>query len=514
MRRQPGTDARHAVDDVADDTGPGAGADDTRPSAGTDLVDDVDPAGPDRDLEAAVVAAFATGAQVDARGGRVEADVLARLLLSDPDAAGGRVPAVRLRDAVVTGRLDLSFAEVAFPVHLERCVLAEAPRLTGASTRSLELVGCTLPGVEARLVCVRGDLRLTASRVEGPTNLENAEITGTLQLSGARLIRPGGRALSAGGMVVGGGVLGRHGLTVEGEARLIGARIDGGVLLEGASFSHPDGTALCLDEVVTNRIVLSGGFRTDGELRLRGAQVSGEVSLFDARLRARDRALRARGMTAGELVLVPAEVTGLVDLSRVHVGALRDRATSWPAELRLDGFTYEHLLPVGPPVDVVGRCGWLRRDAERYRPQPYEQLAAYYRRLGHDDDARRVLLAKERRRRATLGPVARTAGYVLDGLVGYGYRSWLAAVWLSVLVAGGTAVFGAVPPAPIDPQHRPHFTALIYTVDLLIPIGAFGLRTTYDPVGWTRWVADALIAAGWILATALVAGVSRRVGRD
>jgi hypothetical protein len=247
---------------------------------------------------------------------------------------------------------------------------------------------------------------------------------------------------------------------------------------------------------------------------MRGAQVSGVVNLWAARLHAPERALRARSLTAGELVLVPGRVSGLVDLSRAQVGALRDSEDSWPDQLRLDGFTYDHLLPAGRPVDVRGRCRWLNRDAESYRPQPYEQLAAYYRRLGHDDDARRVLLAKERRRRRTVHPLARTGGYLLDGLVGYGYRSWLAGLWLAVLVAIGTGVFSAVPPVAIDPAHRPHFTALVYTVDLLIPIGAFGLRTAYDPVGGTRWVADVLIAAGWILATALVAGVSRRIGRD
>jgi hypothetical protein len=74
--------------------------------------------------------------------------------------------------------------------------------------------------------------------------------------------------------------------------------------------------------------------------------------------------------------------------------------------------------------------------------------------------------------------------------------------------------FSTVEPLAIDPGHAPRFSAFIYTADLLIPIGAFGLRGAYDPVGWTSWVADVLIAAGWILATALVAGVSRRIGRD
>lgn len=467
------------------------------------------------DAEQAVMAGFATGAIVDVHGEPVRAAVISALLLHGPQTpAVGTVPAVRLRDACVTGCLDVAFAEVACPVRLEGCTFEEAPRWTGASTRTLELIDCRLPGLEARLLVVRGDLRLTGSVCQGLLSLENAEISGTLQLSSARLECPGGRALSGGGMSVGGGLIGRDGLVVDGEARLIGARVDGGVLLEQARFSNPTGTALCLDELVTNRVALNGGFTADGEVQLRGAQVSGEVSFWGARLSAPQRAVRARGMTAGELVLVPEEVRGLVDLSRVRLGALRDSSATWPAELRLDGFGYDHLIPVGPPVDVGGRCRWLTLDRQEYRPQPYEQLAEYYRRLGHDDDARRVLLAKERRRRATLHPIERVGGYLLDGLVGYGYRSWLAAIWLSVLVAVGTSVFSAVPPEAIDPQRRPDFTALVYTVDLLIPIGAFGLRTAFAPVGATVWVADGLIAAGWILATALVAGVSRRIGRD
>lgn len=464
--------------------------------------------------ERAVTEAFATGVCVDVGGAPVRATVIASLLLGQAEPSAGAVPGVQVQRAKITGRLDVAFAEIGCPVRFDGCVFEQVPRLTGASTRTLELTGCTLPGFEGRLLSVRGDLRLNRSQVTGQISLENADVTGTLQLTGLRVTCPGGRAISAGGVVVRGGLVGRGRLGVQGEARFIGARVDGGVLLEGARFSHPGGTALCLDDLVTNRVMLSDGFTAEGELRIRNAQVSGELSLRGARLLAAQRALRARGMTAGELVMLPAEVTGLVDLSRVQVGALRDSVETWPEHLRLDGLGYDHLLPVGPPIDVRGRCRWLRRDPQEYRPHPYEQLAAYYRRLGHDDDARRVLLAKERRRRDTLPPVARISGYLLDGLVGYGYRSWLAGVWLAVLVLLGTAVFSSARPEAIDPTHRPHFTALVYTVDLLIPIGAFGLRTAYDPLGWTRWVADALIAAGWILATALVAGVSRRIGRD
>lgn len=444
----------------------------------------------------------------------VRAEVLSSLLRREPHLVNGRMPALRLRGARITGDLALSFSRIDVPIHLHDCLLDAAGDVTGAAVRTIELRRCRMPGLEARLLEVAGDLRIADCEVNGCLMVENARISGSFSVGGTRLTNPGARALSGGGMTIGGGLFGRRGLYVEGTLRIIGARVEGGVFLEGAVLHSPGSVALCADEVVTTRIVCTDGFDIDGEVQLRRAQVSGEVNLYAATLRSPGKAVRARGLAAGELILMPEAVSGLVDLSRARLGAIRDSARSWPEKLRLDGTTYEHLLPVGEPVDVRARCRWLHRDAGSYRPQPYEQLADYYRRLGHDDDARRVLLAKQRRRRQTLNPLARLVGYLLDGLVGYGYRAWLAAVWLGVLLAAGTAVFGVWTPLALDPAHQPHFDAFVYTLDLLIPIGAFGLRVAYVPVGGTRWVAYALIAAGWILATALVAGVSRSLRRE
>ena len=157
---------------------------------------------------------------------------------------------------------------------------------------------------------------------------------------------------------------------------------------------------------------------------------------------------------------------------------------------------------------------WLQLDGGRYRPQPYEQLAAFYRRIGHDHDARRVLLAKQRARRTTLRPYAKAWAYLLDATVGYGYRPWLAGIWLVVLLGIGTLVFVINGPRPLSPGHDPHFNSFIYTLDLLIPIGPFGLRNTYSPSDFGQWIAYALIIAGWVLATAVIAGISRVLRRD
>jgi hypothetical protein len=100
-------------------------------------------------------------------------------------------------------------------------------------------------------------------------------------------------------------------------------------------------------------------------------------------------------------------------------------------------------------------------------------------------------------------------GRLLDWTVGYGYRPWLAAVWLVALLAIGTVVFAIDPPHALRGGPVPPFNAFIYTLDLLIPLAAFGLRDAYASAGAAQWLADALIGAGWILATAVIAGVTR-----
>lgn len=49
---------------------------------------------------------------------------------------------------------------------------------------------------------------------------------------------------------------------------------------------------------------------------------------------------------------------------------------------------------------------WIGRHPS-YAAQPYEQLAAWYWQIGHADDARRGLTAKQRHHRRTLGLPAR-----------------------------------------------------------------------------------------------------------
>jgi hypothetical protein len=147
-------------------------------------------------------------------------------------------------------------------------------------------------------------------------------------------------------------------------------------------------------------------------------------------------------------------------------------------------------------------------------PYAYEQLAAAYRRVGDDAGARAVQLAKHRRHRATLSWYARIWGHVQDATVGYGFRPTRAMAWLAALLLVGTVAYGLHHPRPVEPGKAPDFHAAVYTLDLLLPIIDFGQEKAFNPHGGYQWLAYLLIAAGWLLATTVVTGVTRAVSRQ
>jgi hypothetical protein len=284
--------------------------------------------------------------------------------------------------------------------------------------------------------------------------------------------------------------------------------MNGGLFLEGTVLRNPGRLALdAQNMVVEDAAELSHGFTTEGTVRLRGCRVNGTLSFSKAILRSPGRgALHASHSQIDELIFAPAEpVVGWVSLTYSRIGVILDSPATWPAVLRLNGLVYDSLRG-GPPA---ARLDWVSR-GEEFNPQVYEQLAAWFRGSGHDELARRTQLAKLRARRSTLRWGGRLWSHLLDWTVGYGYRPWMAAMWLGLLLAAGSTVFSIEPPHALKaPGEQPHLHTFVYTLDLLIPIGTFGQRDAWQPVGWTQWLAYTLIAAGWILATALIAGATR-----
>jgi hypothetical protein len=205
---------------------------------------------------------------------------------------------------------------------------------------------------------------------------------------------------------------------------------------------------------------------------------------------------------------------GRILLSGSQFGALTDTPDTWPdaARIALGGMTYS-VLRSTRPMSLAQRLEWLANATPDYEPQPYEQLAAAYRASGQDEEARSVLLAKQRRNRETLRLPGRTWGYVQDAAIGYGYRPTRALGWLVALIAIGTLVFSLDRPTPIKSDEHPHWNAFFYTLDLLLPVVSFGQDSAWNPGGWTQWVAYLLILLGWVLAGAAAAGATRVLNR-
>lgn len=260
-------------------------------------------------------------------------------------------------------------------------------------------------------------------------------------------------------------------------------------------------------DIVCDDLILTG------EMRLNGSKIAGQLSLDQARLaNPGGVALTARETRASAMLLRPAaSIAGLVDLGYSQIDIIRDDPGSWPERLNLNGLTYRTLEP---RLAARDRLRWLARDSDRHEPQPYEQLAASYIAAGQSAEARRVLYNRERQQRATKTPFGKAWSLLQDVTVAYGYKPWRAVLWLAVLLIIGSVVYGIVPPPALQPHAAPHFNAVIYTLDLLIPVVDFGQRGAFNPSGAEQWLSYLLIASGWILATTVATGIARVLNRQ
>jgi hypothetical protein len=490
-------------------------------------------AGVEQELRVAML----TGRLVDWRTGDPEADnpvhgadwdaqrtVLAPLLAELlTDAQGPRRPrALRLAGARIVGQLELGAADLVCPLLLGDCWLAEPVVLAEARAPALRLPGCHLSAVSADQLTTRGNLELTNGfTAHGGVSLFGAHIGGVLDLSGATLANPNGPALHADGLTIDQHMICRDGFNATGEVRLAAAHIGGVVDLSGATLANPNGPALYADGLTIDQdMICRDGFNATGEVRLVGAQMSGQLDFSGATLtNPYGHALHLQELRAGALLLRNlTEPPALIEFTHAQVTALVDEPGSWPREAILDGFVYDDLYE-NRPVKAHQRLGLLGRNPRGYSPQPYEQLATVYRRAGRDQDARTVAIAKQRARRQTLGPAERLWSLLLDALVGYGYRTWLAVVWLAGLWVVGWAAF--------DRAHAHHelvlakpgeahssFHGAVYALDTLLPVVDLRQQAVWIPRGWVQWWASASILAGWVLTTAVVAALTGLLKRD
>ncbi|MFD9356563.1 oxidoreductase [Streptomyces sp. NPDC060031] len=479
----------------------------------------------------------------------VRAQVVARLLLHGPPPVPGRVASLKLRGVRITGRLDLSGGTVSPYVEIQSCRFDSEIQLSEARFGTLRLMNCAIPRLEAARLHTEGDLHMPRCRVARGIRLTDAQIGTDLLISQAVVQRDNkGRAIAADGMSVAQDFQGEL-LETYGEVSLRGAKVGVSMNLRGARLRNPYGRrALNAPQLTVERTLYltsialgytpgdSGSstppyglgqtptrgqraqrFECRGGLRLDDGRFGDAVDFYGARfLLAEDQEVSLRRIQTPELRFVGEQPEhGRVVVSGAKVVKLVDTSTSWPGPGRvsMEGFAYENLVPRGH-FPLSRRLAWVEAATPEYSPEPYERLAAVLRASGEDADAREVLLAKQRRRRATLPPAVKAWGYLQDWTVVYGYRPGRAALWMAVLWAAGTLLFSwhREPPA-IKADEHPQWDPALYALDLLLPVIDLGQQDQWKLQGGWQWGAAALVILGWILATTVAAGASRLLRR-
>ena len=402
---------------------------------------------------------------------RIRASFLRWLILGAEGAARGpHETGVRVQGAFIesdgpegdgTRGLNLAGCAVAWDIALFSCQFENGPWFFGARLAGLYLDESWVPGLVADRLETRRGLHLrNGFESDGAVRLLGARIGGNLDCFGAKLRNEGGFALVADGLTTIGGVFLRDGFESDGAIRLHGAQIGADLDCGGAKLLNSGGKTLHADRLTTTGgVFLTNGLESDGEIRLPGARISGNLDCNGAKMsNARTNALTAAGARiAGTLFLRGGpSVIGAIDLANAEIGDFNDDPACWPkaqGEVVLDRCVYGGFT--GGGVDPATRIDWLdRQDPARFGktfwPQPWEQCAKVLREMGHPEDARAVLIAKEARQRAARrarmarGPGRALRGawdWVLGKTVRYGRQPTLAFVWLLGLWMLGTGVF-------------------------------------------------------------------------
>ncbi|MCH8244246.1 MAG: hypothetical protein IH897_16790, partial [Planctomycetes bacterium] len=414
---------------------------------------------------------------------------------------------VQIKGARIDGELDLSFAKIEFPLAIEHSAIPRGMVMQRCHLYALFLAGTHTGPINADGLRVEHDLHMRDGfHAAGEVRLLNATISGTLDCGNSHFSNPDGVALNADAIDVKGSVFLRNEFKAEGEVRLLSSTIGHDLDCENGNFSNPDGNALIADGIdVKGTVLLRNEFKAEGAVRLLGAMIGSDLECDNSRFSKPNGValqadkikvsgsvfLREQFRAEGDVVFDGATVGrsfqwwGVKDsdrcrlrLSSAKIGTLWDEEESWPATLFLDGLVYDRLYS-DAPTDSDSRLRWLKRQGYgkgKFVPQPYVQLAKVLQEMGHEADARRILIAKQKdpARVAALTIPARIWHHLLGLTIGYGYRPSRALWWIVGFIALGAVLFqiGAdnnVFQKTIEGE-PPAFNTFVYSLDSFVPL--------------------------------------------
>ena len=489
-------------------------------------------------------------------------------------ASNGNVAAIDLDSAVVKGsfflREGITKGEVSFVI----------AKIHGNVEFNRSLLAGTdeVPAIEASGVEINGNVFLSDGfKSENGVDLHHAKIDGALQCNGEFVGNDRAAAINIGFAKIGRFLYCQGGLFIgtekelaleannvevknsvylrsarnssasvkdrflaEGGVDLTNAKIDGQFSCEGGKFVGSEKVlALNANGVeVKGGVFVTNGFRAVGQVSFRTAKIDKDFQLQGGHFSSQmNPALDLRGAKAGTLV------------NTTKSGSRH----GWPHDgfLLVDGLVYESISSITHPESDF-QLGWIGlQPHERFQPQPFEQLAAVLRKMGLDEDARKVMIAKneEHARYVQWRPEWLWYGPV-GWLIEYGYDPWRP-FWISLgLILIGWAVFrrgyarGLIAPTeetecviwnykivPVSPVFKvypkvskacPKFNAFVYSLETFVPLVKLGIADHWGPSanayfpkkGWPmtgehlRGYLWWHMIAGWVLSALWVGGIT------
>ncbi len=383
-------------------------------------------------------------------------------------------------------------------------------------------------------ITTKGNFFLRGIESTGEFWLVGANIGGNLECTGAKFINVKGESFNSGTMITKGTVFLR-GIESRGIFGLIGANIGGNLECHDAKFINTKGESFIGDTITTKGDIFLNQIESKGEFRLVSTHIGGDLYCAGASFQNREEtALRlTQAQIDGRLCLDGIkEIIGILMMPNVKASALRDDAESWPDQgnLIINGFEYDSFAEA-TPSDLDKRLEWLKLQPEgEYIPQPYQQLAKVYRKMGRDTDAKKVLLEKERMRRryGDIGKLAKSWGWFLDVTIGYGYQIGKTLGIVAVIIALGAFIFGfsncyniiQLTSEGTTEKALLEFSPLFYSIDVFVPFldlrqeNHWMVNANVKWGGWVQLYCYLHIISGWVFSTLLVASFTGLIRRE
>lgn len=192
---------------------------------------------------------------------------------------------IAIRKAKISGKLDLEYADIQFPLWFKTCEFDEVLQINSARLAALHLVDSTLPGIIGYNAQIAGSVWLSdMSTFTGEVNFRNAHIGGMLKCSQGHFLSEDEFAIRADGLTVKGTVYFDDKFKATSRVILKNATIGGSLECSDGSFSVVDSSeekdkyAFCAIGIgVRGEVKLDGEFSCVGGVVLDYASIGGHL---------------------------------------------------------------------------------------------------------------------------------------------------------------------------------------------------------------------------------------------